>query len=105
MKLAYLLFAATLLGAPLAQAQSDMKHDHDHGTAQTHQAAGVVKSVNTEKGTVSIAHGPVESLKWPAMTMSFTAKDKKILRTLKPGQKINFEFVQEGKAYIVTRVK
>jgi len=108
MKLAHLLFAAALVGAPIAHAQSDTKHDHDHATAektQTHQAAGVVKSVNAEKGTVTIAHGPVESLKWPGMTMSFTAKDKKILQTLKPGQKIDFEFVQQGKAYIVTRVK
>ncbi len=102
MKLVHLLFAASLLGAPAVQAQ------HDHGSAQTEPAAratGVVKSVNAEKGTVTIAHGPVESLKWPAMTMSFKAKDRQMLDTLKPGQKIDFEFVQEGKAYIVTRVK
>ena len=108
MKLAHLLFAASCAAVPLAQAQSDMKHGHEANApavAQSHRASGVVKSVDAAKGSVTIAHGPVETLKWPAMTMSFRAKDKKLLQGLKAGQKIDFEFVQEGKAYVVTRVK
>ena len=31
-----------------------------------HRAEGTVKSVDAKSGTVSIAHGPVASLKWPA---------------------------------------
>ena len=102
MKVVHLFFAASLVGAPIAYAQ------HDHGSAsqaQAHHAGGVVKSLNAEKGTVTIAHGPVESLKWPAMTMSFKAKDRKMLDALKAGQKIDFEFIQEGKAYVLTRVQ
>ena len=109
MKLTHLLFAAAVIVAPLAHAQSDTKHGHEatgHAApAASHTASGVVKSVDVARGSVSIAHGPVETLKWPAMTMSFKARDKKLLERLKPGQKIDFEFVQQGKAYIVTRVK
>ena len=73
--------------------------------AQSHQASGVVKSVDAGKGTVMLEHGPVASLKWPAMTMGFKAKDRKTLESLKPGQKIEFEFVQQGKDYVITKVK
>lgn len=104
--------ALALFGATaLAQSGHDSHHKMDQPAAnaqkgaQTHRASGVVKSINADKGTVTIAHGPVESLKWPGMTMGFKAKDKKLLETLRPGQKIEFDFVQQGKDYVVTRVK
>ena len=86
----------------------DMKMDKKDGkkaAGQTHHASGTVKSVDAGKGTVSIDHGPVASMNWPAMSMSFKAKDKKSLQALKPGQKIDFEFVQHGKDYVITKVK
>lgn len=71
----------------------------------THRTSGVVKSVNAEKGTVSIAHAPVPELKWPAMTMSFAAGDRKILEKLQPGAKVEFEFAQQGSRYVITAIK
>jgi Cu/Ag efflux protein CusF len=71
----------------------------------THQAIGTVKSINAEKGTVSIAHGPVPALKWPPMTMSFSAQDARLLESLKPGAKIEFEFVEQGPRYVITSIK
>ena len=44
-------------------------------------------------------------MEWPAMTMSFTAKDKKLLEGIKPGAKVEFEFVQQGSKYIITSIK
>lgn len=73
--------------------------------SQAHRANGVVKAVDTAKGSVSIAHGPVATLKWPPMTMSFTAQDGKLLESLKPGAKIEFEFVQQGSRYVITSIK
>jgi len=81
------------------------KKDAKEAEAHAHHASGAVKSVNADKGTVTIEHGPVASLKWPAMTMAFKAKDRKALQALKPGQRIDFEFVQQGKDYIITKVK
>ena len=74
-------------------------------TTSTHQATGVVKSVDRAKSSVMLAHDPVKSLKWPAMTMPFTVKDKSLLDKLQPGKKIEFEFVQQGRDYVITSVK
>lgn len=104
-----LLIAAVLLsfaGAGLAQ-QGHGSHRMDEpakktqAAEQTHRAAGVVKSVNADKGTVTIAHEPVESLKWPAMTMAFKPKDRTLLGNLKPGQKVEFNFVKQGHDYVI----
>ena len=116
--LAIAMFCATLAVPAFAQMKGmDMK-DMDHkgmdmkmdkgakkSESKSHHAMGVVKSVNAEKGTVSIDHEAVASMQWPAMTMSFKAKDKKALQGLKPGQKIEFDFVQQGKEYVITKVK
>ncbi len=83
------------------------KGDKAKKSAETksHKGVGVVKSVDGEKGTVSIAHQPVTSMSWPAMTMTFKAKDKAMLERIKPGAKVEFSFVQSGKDYIVTKIK
>jgi Cu(I)/Ag(I) efflux system membrane fusion protein len=72
----------------------------------THHAAGSVEAVDPAGGTVTLAHGPVASLKWPAMTMDFRVRDPALSRSLKPGQKIDFEFVDAGGGeYLVVRVQ
>jgi Cu(I)/Ag(I) efflux system protein CusF len=71
----------------------------------THNAVGVVKAVDQTKGSVTFAHEPVKSLNWPSMTMTFQVKDKALLDKLPPGKKVDFEFVQQGKDYVVTAVR
>jgi Cu/Ag efflux protein CusF len=39
------------------------------------------------------------------MTMPFTVKDKALLEKLQAGNKVEFEFVQQGKEYVITTVK
>jgi Cu/Ag efflux protein CusF len=51
---------------------------------------------------VTISRSPVQSLKWPAMTMNFILKDKALLDRLHAGKKIDFEFVQQGRDYVIT---
>jgi Cu(I)/Ag(I) efflux system protein CusF len=87
-----------------------MKMDHDSMSKSDkpqakHQAAGVVKNVDRNEGTVTLAHGPVASLKWPAMTMSFAVKDQAMLKKLPANKKVEFEFVQQGRNYVITDVK
>lgn len=74
-------------------------------SAPAHQATGVVKSAEPTRNTVMLAHDPVKSLNWPAMTMPFTVKDKALLDKLQPGKKVVFEFVQQGKDYVITAVR
>ena len=48
---------------------------------------------------------PVKSMKWPAMTMTFKVKDKAMLDKLGAGKKVEVEFEQRGKDYVITSVK
>lgn len=70
-----------------------------------HKASGTVKKVDPQAGTVTLAHGPVKSLKWPAMTMDFKVTDKAMLEKLTEGKKVKVEFVQQGKEYVITSAK
>jgi Cu(I)/Ag(I) efflux system protein CusF len=73
--------------------------------SKSHHAIGTVKSVDPSKGTVTLDHEPVASMNWPAMTMTFKAKDKKMLEGVKPGQKLEVDFEKHGKDHIITKVK
>lgn len=83
----------------------DMGKNGAAATQATHMATGVVKKLNAKASVVTVAHEPVNSLSWPAMTMGFKVKDKALLAKLKEGQKVEFEFVQEGGDYVVTSLK
>jgi Cu(I)/Ag(I) efflux system periplasmic protein CusF len=69
-----------------------------------HQATGVVTRAPAN-GRVTIKHDPVPSLNWPGMTMGFAVKDKAVADKLKQGAKVQFQFVKEGRDYVVTSVK
>jgi Cu(I)/Ag(I) efflux system periplasmic protein CusF len=84
---------------------SHAKGESEGAQATAHSAQGTVRSVDAAKGTASIAHGPVRSLKWPAMTMTFKLKDKAMAGAVKSGEKIDFSFVQSGKDYLITEIR
>jgi len=74
-------------------------------TAVGHQAEGTVKSIDAKSGTLSVAHGPVETLKWPGMTMDFKAANSALIADLKPGAAIDFEFVERSPGeWVITKV-
>ncbi|MBA3477113.1 MAG: copper-binding protein [Lautropia sp.] len=75
------------------------------GAQMAHKAAGTVNTVDAKTGIVTLAHGPVKSLNWPAMTMGFKVKDRLLLDKLGDGKKFEVEFVQEDKDYVITAVK
>ena len=76
-----------------------------HAAEPAHKAVGVVKKVDAKAGSVTLAHEPVPSMKWPSMTMAFQVKDKAVLDKLAEGKRVEFEFEQRGKDYVVTAVK
>jgi Cu(I)/Ag(I) efflux system protein CusF len=114
--------AAAVLAAisPFAAAQSgsmkgmdmkdmDMKMEKGQGekkaAAQSHKGTGKVTKVDPATNSVTIAHEPVSTMNWPAMTMTFKVKDKKMLDKAKSGEKVEFTFVQSGKDYTITDIK
>jgi Cu(I)/Ag(I) efflux system protein CusF len=97
-------------GMDMQQCREMMKgmDNKEQGAAKAgtvHKATGVVKAVDPGKGTVTLAHEPVPSLKWPKMTMGFGVNDKSLFDKLAVGKKVDVEFVQKGADYIVTAVK
>ncbi len=62
------------------------------GTGQ--HAEGTVDSFDTKSGTVSINHGPIPGLKWPAMTMEFNVANRSLFKELQPGAFVAVEFVE-----------
>ena len=65
----------------------------ESGASQaTHSGAGTVEKID---GTgITIAHGPIESLGWPAMTMAFASDARVLPEDLKVGDRVSFGFVQ-----------
>ncbi|HEY0845021.1 MAG TPA: efflux RND transporter periplasmic adaptor subunit [Noviherbaspirillum sp.] len=71
-----------------------------------HKAEGTIESIDAKEGTVSVNHGPVASLKWPGMTMDFKVANASLLKDLKPGASIGFEFVERQPGeYVITSVQ
>jgi Cu(I)/Ag(I) efflux system protein CusF len=84
---------------------SDQKAQGRSRNGAVHKTSAVVTAVDPVKGTVTLAHEPVKSLKWPAMSMAFTVKDKTLFDKLTVGKKVDVEFTQQGSDYVVTTVK
>jgi Cu(I)/Ag(I) efflux system membrane fusion protein len=71
-----------------------------------HHGEGRVDSIDLSAGTVSLEHGPVASLKWPAMTMEFKLANPTLAGALKPGAQVSFEFVERGQGeWVITALK
>ncbi|MDP1735555.1 MAG: efflux RND transporter periplasmic adaptor subunit [Sulfuritalea sp.] len=72
----------------------------------SHQAAGTLDAVDAKAGTVTVTHGPVASLKWPAMTMDFMLANPALADKLRPGSRISIEFVERKSGeWVITRME
>lgn len=100
------LFVSSLGFAQAANANdTGGKHASKESKVAVHQTDAVVKKINPASGKVTLAHGPVKSLNWPAMTMSFSVDDNALFDKLAADKKVNIEFIQKGSNYVVTAVK
>ena len=91
--------AAAPAGKDAQAAQPDTR-------SASNQAEGTVEGVDIKTGSITLNHGPVATLKWPAMTMEFKVANDSLLKNLKPGTKVAVEFVerQQGE-WVITSVK
>ena len=84
--------------ATSAAAAMPMAADIKHGTA-----AGTVTAIDPATGTITLDHGAMSGLGWPAMTMGFSAKSEQ-LTGIKVGDQVNFEIDWDGKAGTITKI-
>ena len=66
------------------------------------EAVGVIKTVKGAE--LTIAHGPVKSLGWPAMTMPFTLARAAMAKGLKPGIIVSFGFRESDDGYVIEKL-
>ena len=63
-------------------------------TAPRHDGEARIEGIG--KDSITLAHGPITSLKWGAMTMDFKLPASGKPRNLEPGDKVNFEFYMDA---------
>lgn len=68
----------------------------------TYSAQGKVDGVDADSMTLS--HGPIAELKWPAMTMPFNKPNPTAFADVKVGDSVHFEFKKKGDEYELVSV-
>lgn len=85
--------ALAVSGAAVAQTAGHDGHPGHVAEAPAGQTSaevvGQVKAIDMKNGKVTIHHGPIQSLGWPAMTMTFPANPE-LLKAVKVGQNVKF---------------
>jgi Cu/Ag efflux protein CusF len=82
-------------------------HDHAKGQhaamseSETTLTDGVIRAVDHNAGTITVEHGPIKSLGMPAMTMPYHVKDRAMLKTFKPGDRIKMSVDKTGDMYTI----
>lgn len=71
-------------------------------SGQVHSGNGDITELSSD--SVTISHGPVESVGWPAMTMTFLAPSPDMVKGLNVGDPVNFQFQQAGDQYVLTSI-
>ena len=82
---------------PVDQAPSAATRDQTSGEAdepQTYRATGTIERITAS--SVTLRHGPVPALEWPAMTMPFATEGPEQLRGFARGDRVSFTFAQAG---------
>lgn len=68
------------------------------------QGVGIVKAIDTAKGTITLQHQAITIIGWPAMTMTFKADPPTLLTKVKVGEKVQFTLHPAGMASTVTAI-
>lgn len=70
-----------------------------------HHGAGTLDTFN-EDGSVTVTHGPIKTLRWPAMSMDFMLANSSLIQGIKLGATVNFEIVErEPGVWVITKLK
>ena len=75
---------------PTAAGASEAQDDADE--PRTYRASGTIERITARN--ITLRHGPVAALEWPAMTMTFATEGAAQVRGFKRGDRVSFQFVQ-----------
>jgi Cu/Ag efflux protein CusF len=97
--------ALVLTAALGAAAQTTPAVRASSAAAAAGWATGEVLEVDRKEKRVLVEHGPIASIGMDAMTMEFLVPDAKLLKTLKPGDRIRFAVLWRKGEYEITRAE
>ena len=100
MKILQPVAMAILLAACSVPSGTDVQSMPTASNAPT--ASGVVTAIDAPNGTITIDHGPVEALNWPAATMTFRAPSVD-LHAIKREDRVRFQPTADGRITGVER--
>ncbi len=69
--------------------------------AKSGRGMGKVTAIDAGTGKITLEHGPIAELQWPAMTMGFGVKPG-MAKDIAVGDEVTFEFEWDGKEALVT---
>lgn len=87
-------------GMPMS---GDMPMMGDTDAMHDARAEGTVTAIDPKAGTITIKHGPIPAIDWPAMTMSFEA-DKQLRDQVGVGDAVAFEFTTGPQGSSITSI-
>ena len=74
------------------------------GQGERYQATGTVVAIDRELERATIDTEAIDALKLPALGLAFVVYDRKLLERLHTGRRVEFEFVKQGRNFVLVRV-
>ena len=93
---------ASLSGVMQRLNANESVEDQQQGLAV---ASGIIRTMDTDAGKVTIEHGPVPMMNWPPMTMTFSVARPAMLRGFKQGSRVEFSFRKDGETFVITSIR
>jgi Cu(I)/Ag(I) efflux system protein CusF len=53
---------------------------------------------------VTIDTEPIDALKLPALGLAFVVYDRSLMDRMRTGRKVEFEFIKQGRSFVLVRV-
>src|SRR3546814_1718770 len=87
---------------PTAPAADTTPSETQAASAITHaKGTGTVTAIDSAAGKITLDHGPIAELQWPAMTMAFDAPPA-LLTAVKIGDQVSFDLDWDGTGGTIT---
>ncbi len=105
----FLIDSEASLKGTLTRLQAAPDGDKPAGLTEDglHRGLGKIDDIDARAGQITLAHDPMPSMKWPAMTMGFQVEDQGSLAKLNKGDVVEFAMKGEPNKdgdYVIVRI-
>ena len=102
----FLIDSESQLKAALSNLVEPDAGDQSQASPTRYEAQGTFDALDAEGGSVTMTHGEIPALQWPAMTMDFMIADPALVKSIAPGSPVRFVFeAGEPGEYIITGIE